>query len=300
MAARDARQFIAEACARLSKAGIDHPRLDAEILLARACDSSRAAVLAGLAKIDDAAQQRYASMVSRRAQREPVAYILGRKEFYSLELEVTPAVLIPRPETEVVVKAALESIVAGNRCAGKQCPSSSNSAPQKILDIGTGSGAIALAIAANVTGARITATDISPDALEVARRNGLRLLPGRIEFRLADSFDTLDGFEPLDRFELIISNPPYVADRELSALAPEVTRYEPRTALAGGADGLALYRRIASGLPLHLSRSGTAILEIGSDQSESVSEILRNAGASVIKVISDMAGLPRVIVAQFN
>jgi release factor glutamine methyltransferase len=301
MAAHDVSQLISEASRLLAAAGVDSPRLDAEIMLAAAAGSSRTAVVAELAEIDDAVRQRYLAMISRRVQREPLAYILKCKEFYSLEFEVTPAVLIPRPETEVVVQAALESIAARHPDPAQRTPSKSNSGRQTILDIGTGSGAIALAIAANAAGAQLTATDISIDALEVAGRNAVRLhLLRRVEFRLADCFEPLDDLGSLGHFGLIVANPPYISEGQLSGLASEVSRYEPRAALSGGADGLAMYRRIASGLPAHLEPNGTAILEIGSDQSASVAEILRNSGASAIEVISDLAGLPRVIVAQFN
>ena len=281
------RSLIAEAAAELASAGIENPRLDAETMLAAACHNSRAAVISGLAEINQIARQRYAVMIARRMRREPLAYILGHKEFYSLEFEVTPAVLIPRPETETVVRAALEFIQ--DRVHARVC------------DLGTGSGAIALAIAANAPAAQLTATDISAEALVIAYRNAARLkLASRVGFHLADCLEPIDGKGPLGRFDLIVSNPPYISNEQIAGLAPEICRYEPRAALAGGHDGLKLYRRIAPALTDHLENNGCAIVEIGAGQSTAVTEIMRNAGASTIKVIHDLAGIPRVLAVHFQ
>jgi release factor glutamine methyltransferase len=279
-------RLIAEVSAELAAAGIENPRLDAEIMLAAACDSSRVAVISGLAEINNIARERYAAMIARRRRREPLAYILGRKEFYSLEFEVTSAVLIPRPETEIAVSTALEFI--------------QGHANARVCDLGTGSGAIALAIAANAATAQLTATDISADALAIARRNAVRLgLASRVRSRLADCFKPLDRIGPLRRFDLIVSNPPYIREDQIGGLAPEISRFEPRAALAGGHDGLELYRRVAPALMDHLEKNGSAIVEIGAEQSAAVTEIMRNAGATSIKVVHDLAGRPRVVIARF-
>ena len=194
--------------------------------------------------------------------------------------------LIPRPETETAVSAALEFI---------QTHPDAN-----VCDLGTGSGAIALAIAANDPGARLTATDVSAKALTIARRNIARFeLSSRIHIRAADCYEPLDGMGPLGRFDLIVSNPPYIRDDEIAGLAPEICRYEPPIALAGGSDGLEFYRRITAGLVRHLKRTGSAIVEIGAGQASVVNEILRNAGATRVNVVSDLAGLSRVVVADF-
>ncbi|MBV8453114.1 MAG: peptide chain release factor N(5)-glutamine methyltransferase [Deltaproteobacteria bacterium] len=281
------RRLIAEGASELASAGIENPRLDAETMLAAVCHNSRAAVIAGLAEVNQNARERYAAMITRRMRREPLAYILGHKEFYSLEFEVTPAVLIPRPETETVVYAALEFIQ--DRIHARVC------------DLGTGSGAIALAIAANAPAAQLIATDISADALAIAHRNTVRLeLTSRVRFRLADCFEPLDSMGPLGRFDFIVSNPPYISDDQMAGLAPEIRGYEPHAALAGGHGGLELYRRIAPALTDHLEQNGSAIMEIGADQSAAVTAIMRNAGASSIKVLFDLAGLPRVVVAHFE
>jgi release factor glutamine methyltransferase len=279
--------LVADGTSQLASAGVENPRLDAEMMLAAACESSRSTLISGLAKIDVGARARYAAMIARRRRREPLAYILGHKEFYSLNFEVTPAVLIPRPETETVVSAALDFI--------------SNRPRVRVCDIGTGSGAIALAIAANAPAAQLTATDISLQALAIARRNAVRLrLASRIRFRHADCFDPIDNMRAPGRFDLVVSNPPYIRQDQIPGLSPEISRFEPRIALTGGPDGLAFYRRIASGLAGHLEPGGSAIVEIGADQSEAVTEIMRDAGAIHINVMCDLASLPRVVVAQFS
>jgi release factor glutamine methyltransferase len=281
------RLLIADGAAQLASAGIENPRLDAELMLAAACGSSRVALISGLPEISHGACEHYAAMIERRTRREPLAYILGHKEFYSLEFEVTPAVLIPRPETETVVAAALEFI--------------QNRPNVRVCDLGTGSGAIALAIAIHAPAAQLTATDVSAPALAVARRNAIRLAPdSRIRFRLANCFEPLDSIEPLGRFDLIVSNPPYISDDQITGLAPEIRDYEPRAALAGGGDGLEFYRRIASALTDQLEKNGAAIVEIGAGQSAAVTEIMHKAGAVSIKVISDFADIPRVVVARFQ
>jgi release factor glutamine methyltransferase len=282
-----ARRLITEGSAQLASAGIENPRLDAEIMLAAACHSSRAAVISGLVEINHFARERYIAALGRRTRHEPLAYILRHKEFYSLEFEVAPAVLIPRPETETVVAAALKFL--------------QNRANARICDLGTGSGAIALAIAANAPTVQLIATDISAEALAIARRNTARLgLASRVRFRVANCFEPLDSLEPLGRFDLIVSNPPYISDDQIASLAPEICHYEPRAALAGGRDGLEFYRRIALALTDHLEKSGAAIVEIGAGQSAAVSEIMRNASAARIDVVPDLAGLPRLVAAHFK
>jgi release factor glutamine methyltransferase len=281
------QRLIAEAAAVLAGAGIETSRLEAETMLAEAAGGTRAALVAGLAPIDATARVRYASMVKRRAKREPLAYILGRREFYSLEFEVSPAVLVPRPETEGLVDAALEAVGSRQNV--------------RVLDIGTGSGAIALAVAANASQAEVVATDNSSAALRVAERNMMRLgVAGRVQLRLADCFEARDGGDPFGRFDIVVSNPPYVPDSEFDQLEPEIRLYEPRCALEGGADGLAFYRRMAAGLNSHLRRDGVAILEIGANQSAAVTDILRRNGAVSVIVATDLAGLPRVVIAHFE
>lgn len=280
----DARALLDRAIALLDRAGVDSARLDAELLLARAAGVARTRVISGDLAVDDAVRREYAALLDRRAAHEPLAYILGRKEFYSLEFEVTPAVLIPRPETETVVAAAL-ALLAGRSTA-------------RVLDLGTGSGAIALTLAANAPLASMVASDVSTQALAVARRNAVRLgLAPRVEFRRADCVTVLDGGAALGRFDLIVSNPPYIVDAEIAALQPEIARWEPRAALDGGPDGLVFHRRIAALLDDALAPDGRVIVEIGDGQAAAVSEIFAAAGFPVTTQCRDWAGGVRVLIA---
>jgi release factor glutamine methyltransferase len=273
------RAMLDEARLILADAGIDTARLEAEVLLAHACGVSRAALMAGL-NVDVHPADEFRRMIARRAAREPVAYIIGRKEFFSLDFEVTPAVLIPRPETETLVEAALKFL------ATRLEP--------RVLDIGTGSGAIAIAIAANAFEARIKATDISKEALEVALRNAIRhRCDDRIDLIAADLFPADDS-----RFDLIVSNPPYVAGADLETLQPEIRLHEPRQALVDGGDGLGFYRRIAAESRPRLNPDGAVMVEIGAGQVSEVEALFRRAGFSNIDAIRDLAGIERVVIAK--
>ena len=270
---------------RLASARVDSAWLDAELLMAAAAGVTRAEVLAGVLELSSETLARFEAMVSRREKREPVAYIVGRKEFYSLDFEVSPAVLIPRPETELVIASALEAIEEMR-------------APL-LLDIGTGSGAIAIAIAVNAKAAEVTATDISEDALRIAARNAARhRVADRMIFRQADCFEVRDGGSALGRFDLIVSNPPYIDDRTLPTLEPEVRDYEPRVALAAGQDGLDFYRRIASDARSHLGVEAELIVEVGAGQAPAVAEIFERAGLRLESVLDDLAGHPRLVRAR--
>jgi len=281
----EARELLDEAAAALDRACIENPRLDAELILAKATGRSRAEVLFTDFALDALARQKFATMVERRRQREPLAYIVGHKEFYSIDLEITPAVLIPRPETEFVVSEALR--ILADRKDG--C----------VLDLCAGSGAIALAIAANAAHVQVVATDRWNAALQVARRNAERLgLIERIAFRQADVFDPIDSGGPLGRFDLIVSNPPYIRDADIPALQPEVARWEPHTALSGGPDGLDFYRRIARGLATHLEDKGCVVVEVGELQADAVMKIFRESGIDTLATIPDLSGVPRVVSAQ--
>ena len=283
--ARRALEEIDQASRRLATVGIGSSRLDAELLLAAAAGVTREAVVIGSIELSPETLIKFDAMVARREKREPVAYILGHKEFYSLDFEVSPAVLIPRPESEFVVGAALESI------AGK--------ADARVLDIGTGSGAIAIAIAVNAPRTRITAVDISADALAIAARNAKNnRVEDRVTLRRADCFDTFDGGSALGAFEVIASNPPYLDDAEIAALEPDVRGYEPRVAMSAGVGGLDILRRIASTAPAHLAHDGELILEVAVGQAAVVSKLVEEAGLRVVTVINDFAGHPRVVRAR--
>jgi release factor glutamine methyltransferase len=279
-ARRDAATALAAASARLANAGVERARLDAELLMAAAAGVSRAAVISDVAKIDTAALERFAQIVRRREAREPLAYIVGHREFFSLELAVRPGVLIPRPETETVVEAALDFL--------------SRRPAATVLDIGTGSGAIAIAIAANVPRARVVALDISKVSLEVAADNARRHRCGeRIALVEGDCYAALDASAP--PFDLVVSNPPYIAAAEVATLTPEVRDFEPRIALEGGRDGMDFYRKIATGLARWLVPGGEVIFEVGAGQAGTVEAIMRAVGCAASVRMRDLAGIERVV-----
>jgi release factor glutamine methyltransferase len=264
------RDALGGAVDALAAAGVDSPRLDAELLLSEATGWERARLAAQPeAGVLPAAARQFGEMVRRRLRREPVAYILGRKGFRQIELAVDRRVLIPRPETELLVELALEA------------------SPRRVLDMGTGSGAIALAIVDEVPTCEAIATDTSAAALEVARGNAERLgLAGRIELVEA----MLPG-ETGD-LDLIVANLPYVAEREWDELEPEVTRWEPREALLAGPDGLDVLR---AAIPVAATAAPVLALEVGAGQAQAVSELLFDAGFATVETRPDLAGIPRVV-----
>jgi release factor glutamine methyltransferase len=275
-----AREALDAAVDALAAVGVDEPRLDAELLLVEATGRSRAVLVAEPAtEVTPAAGRRFGEMVRRRLRREPVAYILGRKGFRHLELAVDPRVLIPRPETELLVELAVEL------------------QPGRVLDVGTGSGAIALAVADELPEAEVTATDTSPGALEVARGNAQRLgLFQRVRF--------LEGALPADgAFDLVLANLPYVAERDWRSLQPEVTQYEPRDALLAGPDGLDVYRALIPECSLLLARyatqrKGALAVEVGEGQAPAVAELMREAGFDEVGTRRDLAGIERVAIGR--
>jgi release factor glutamine methyltransferase len=277
---------IAAAAQRLDAAGIDTARLDAEILMAEAMGVSRVEVLASRGAASPQTLERFETLLARRLAREPIAYIVGHKEFFSLEFEVTPAVLIPRPETEFLVTAALGAI--------------SRKPGARLLDIGTGSGAIAIAFVAHAPGAIITAVDISAAALAVARRNANRHgVTDQMRLVRADLYEVLDGGSPLGRFDVIASNPPYIGAAEVAKLAPEIRMHEPVVALTDCGDGLDFYRRIAAGAREHLAPEGQVMVEIGAGQQSAIAEIFARAGLEVRAIINDLEGIARVLTAEW-
>jgi release factor glutamine methyltransferase len=261
------REALNAAVDALRAAGIEEARFDAEVLLEHATGWDRAKLAADVeADVPADAARRFGEMVRRRLRREPVAYILGRKGFREIELMVDRRVLIPRPETELLVELAVEL------------------RPRSVLDVGTGSGAIALAIAGELPECEVTATDTSAAALEVARANAQRLgLSGRVRF-LQSSIP--DG----DSFDLIVANLPYVAELNWPSLQPEVTQWEPREALLAGPDGLDAIRDLIPRV-----RQGTLALEVGEGQAEPVGELLHEAGFGSIQARRDLAGIERVV-----
>jgi len=273
------------AAASLAASGIGSAQLDAQLLLATAAHVDRAALLSGSVDLSPETVAQFEAMMARRRAREPVAYILGRREFYSLEFEVNPEVLIPRPHTETVVDVALEFIAEHPRA--------------RVLDLGTGPGAIAVALAANAPQVSVVATDIWPPALALARRNAVsNKVAERIGFVVADLFERLDAGPALGKFDLVISNPPYIADDQIPLLEAEVRNFEPQVALRGGSDGLDFFRRIAACVKSHLERGSLLVLEVGARQDSAVAAILAAAGMQPAGVIKDLDGIARVVTAR--
>lgn len=273
----------------LRRAGVKTPALDAEVLLRHLTGQSREEFYRNLPLpwLPDS-DPRWREMLNRRASGTPVAYITGEKEFYGLTFQVTPAVLVPRPETEILVQRALELFQE------KRLPPNA-----WVLDIGTGSGAIAVTLAVNLPKIQVTATDISVDALSVARANARRhQVQSRLHFETGDLWPP-EGSAPADglKFNLVVSNPPYIEAEQIAQLSPEV-RHEPTLALDGGPDGLSVYRRLISGLKKYMLPQGWVLLEVGADQADHVSELLAAAGFKVLPPVLDLAGYPRVVQAK--
>jgi release factor glutamine methyltransferase len=284
------REALTASVDALRAAGIDDPQLDAELLLAEVTGWDRARLAADPdAEIPPPAARRFGELVRRRLRREPVAYILGRRGFRHLELTVDPRVLIPRPETELLVELALEL------------------QPGRVLDLGTGSGAIALAVADELPDCAVTAADTSAAALEVARANAERLgLADRVRFR--------EGSLPPDEdFDLVLANLPYVAETDWPSLQPEVTEWEPREALLAGPDGLEAFRTLLADRVRGYSRMArvttkstasavperqTVALEVGEGQASAVEALMREAGFNDIEVRTDLAGIERVVIGR--
>lgn len=278
------REALGGAVDALAAVGVETPQLDAELLLGEATGWDRAFLAAHPdAGIPAAAGRRFAETVRRRLRREPVAYILGSKGFRHIELEVDRRVLVPRPETEVLVELALEL------------------GPRAVLDVGTGSGAIALAIADELPECEVTATDTSPGALEVARVNAERL-------GLADRVRFLEGTLPdAGEFDLIVANLPYVAERDWPGLQPEVTEWEPREALLAGPDGLDAIRALLTDPRVrawsriarpNANSAGVIALEVGEGQAEAVAGLLEQGGFDAVETRRDLAGIERVVVGR--
>ena len=276
------RDALTSARTRLQAAGVTTPQLDAELLLAHACGWTRTHVIAAMRdELPVRARDAFAAAVARRIGREPLAYIVQRQEFWSLEFEVTPAVLIPRPETELVVETA-RTLAASTSGA-------------RIADVGTGSGCIAVALARELPDAALWATDVSPETLTVAGRNAKRLgVADRIQFAVGDLLAPIAGAAP---FDLICANPPYVASADANSLQPELS-YEPASALFAGDDGLAVIQRLLVDSLAFLTPRGALVMEIGFGQADAVREQARAAGFDRVDVRNDYAGVERVLVAS--
>jgi release factor glutamine methyltransferase len=279
-------QLLVDASAELAAAGVHTPRLDAEVLLAAACEIDRSALYArGREAVPPRCRDAFRSTLARRVAREPLQYIVGRQEFWSLDFRVTGDVLIPRPETELLVELALVALRESGRRDG---------AGLKLCDLGTGSGCVAIALARELPSAEIWALDVSSPALAVAENNGRRHgVANRVHFMQSDLFAAVEG----RRFDAIISNPPYVSSVELVHPQPELT-WEPRQALEGGVAGLDVIRRLTASAPQFLVEGGWLIVEIGADQSAAVQALAAAATLRDVTVYADYAELPRVLVAR--
>ena len=285
-----ARRRVSEAlltgARRLLAAGIESGRLDAELLLGQVLGMSREQLVIGASlPLSQEQWQSYESILLRRLDAEPTAYITGRQEFWSKDFCVTPDVLIPRPETECLVEVALKLAADWHE-------------PPRILDLGTGSGALAIALASELPKAEIFATDISYAALTVARQNAAAHgVAAQIHFLSGDLFAAIR--KGGTKFHLILSNPPYIRRGDFAELAPTVSRWEPRGALDGGADGLDYYRRLAGAAIDYLLPNGAMIVEIGADMGVSVRALFVNAAACVEATIAqDYSGQDRMVVAR--
>ncbi len=266
----DVRTLLAAATSRLGD------RVDAEALLLHVLGQPRSWLFAHADDVlDTDVQTAFEALVARRMAGEPVAYLIGRRGFWTLELEVTPATLIPRPETELLVELALERLP--------------RDAAASVADLGTGSGAIALAIASERPHVRVLATDASADALAVARHNAQRLGIGNVRFAQGDWLAPLAG----ERFALIVSNPPYIEAAD-PHLAQGDLRYEPAAALASGADGLDAIRRIVADAPAHLDAGGWLLFEHGWNQGDAARALLRAAGYAQVFTAQDLEARDRV------
>lgn len=274
-----ARRAVAQA---FRSAALDTPDLDARVLVGHALGLDHAALMADAERPLTAAEgASIAALVARRLAHEPVARIVGFKEFWGLRLAVTPAVLVPRPETETIVECAL----AQARTRGMR--------PRRILDLGTGTGALLLALLSEWPEAFGVATDTSMAALRVARANAeAHGLDTRTALVACDFGAALAG-----GFEMVVSNPPYVASQDIASLAREVREHDPALALDGGADGLDAYRAIAADARRLLAPFGTLVLELGAGQAAAVTALLQEAGLEVAEPVPDLAGIPRAIAA---
>ena len=269
----------------LAERDSEFPRLDAEVLLAHALECRRIDLYTRYEEpAPDAGRSRFRDLVRQRLEGCPVAYLVGRKEFFSLQFEVSPAVLIPRPESEFVVLECLRL--------------AKTMVEPRILDVGTGSGNIAVAMAYQHRGARVVATDISTDALALAGKNASRHgVSGRIEFKRGDLFDSFDAS---DRFDFILSNPPYIAREDLDKLPVGVRQYEPRAALDGGPGGYVVFEKLVTSAKSFLVDGGYLIVEIGSPQETEARARISVAGYELGDTIRDGSRHPRVLSARWK
>ena len=281
-------EAVHHASEKLLQHGIENARLDAELLLCKSVNKNRVWIVThGKEQLEEEAGRRFESLIHRRAKREPFQYIIGAQEFWGLDFTVTPDVLIPRPETELIIERAL-AIEPDRRI------------PLKIFDLCTGSGCIAVSLAKEWGQAQIIASDKSVKALVVAGENARgHGVSERIRFFEGDLFEPLEELDLRGRIDLIVTNPPYVPDGILSSLQPEVRDFEPQDALAAGDDGTEFHKRIIDRAPAFLRNGGALIMEMGLGQAEMLAGIVKENGHyQPSEVFKDLAGIERVIVAR--
>jgi release factor glutamine methyltransferase len=271
---------LAEACGLLAAAAIEEPRREARLLLAAALAVDTAIVLSHPERVlGQSEHARFARLLARRLAREPIARVLGRREFWSLDFALAPETLVPRPDSETVVEAALANI-------------SSRSAALRLLDLGTGTGCLLLALLSELPASTGIGIDLVPNAAVMARRNAAALgLAGRSRFIAGSWGAAITGF-----FDVIVANPPYIETEAIADLAPEVAQYDPRIALDGGADGLDSYRALAPDLARLLSKTAIAVVELGAGQAEPVAAVMRQSELVVEQICRDLAGIERCLV----
>jgi release factor glutamine methyltransferase len=280
------RSVLKQAAYTLSSNRIERARLEAELLLAHVLELRKEDLIIRFnQELTDPQEEKFQQLIERRCRKEPLAYIVGHREFWSLEFKVNPKVLIPRPETEGVVERLLN--LTGDEAYEKVI---------HILDVGTGSGILAIVAALEFPNARVTAVDNSGDALEVAQENALRhQVADRVEFLKMNLMHDWN-FPESSCYDFILSNPPYIPSKELEQLMPDVRDYEPRTALDGGPDGLACYRYIVANAFPYLKPGGHLIFEVGDDQAGPVEQrVQAHGGWDEIEVIQDLSGRDRVV-----
>ena len=274
--------FLCQAGQRLRGAAIEAPRLEARRLLAHVLGTTEEALLRDpRAAVPADKAQHFAALLARRIAHEPFAYLTGHVGFWTLDLAVSPATLIPRADSETLVEAALDA-----------CPD--KGAALHVLDLGTGTGALLLAVLSELPAASGVGVDLKPEAAALAARNAARLgLAGRARFLAGDWAAALAG-----RFDLVLCNPPYIESAAIAGLMPEVARHEPASALDGGADGLDAYRRIIADLPRLLAPRGVAVLELGQGQQAAVEALAKTAGLTPEACRADLGGVPRALVLR--
>ena len=260
--------------------GIENPRLDAELIVAHALGIDRMRVILDAGRpLEGVELAKLRELVKRRRSHEPMAYLLGAREFYGLRFRVDGRVLVPRPDTETLVDVAL----ARTR---------ERSMSMRLLDLCTGSGCVAIAIARQRPTAQVFATDLSADAIAVARDNAHRLGAHRIAFLHGDLFAPVVGLHP---FDIVTANPPYIASAEIPTLQPDIREFEPKLALDGGADGLDIVRRIVREAPERLARGGVLAMEIGAGQAPATAELMTAAGFADVRADRDLGRIERVV-----